>query len=404
MLGPNSRLPALLSLVASALGLSFAWTSTADYAQHLDRRLHDLHCSVIPGAPPTSEAEACRAAMYSPYSALFKQDYWGGIPISLFALGAFSFFAGFALYLLLAGRNAPRKAVVLHAVVGVTPLIVSLVMLGISASKLGSFCKTCVGIYVASFVLATGALSGLWTLREAAFDAPEPRPAGGWRAPLGLLVGLALATLTPALVYARALPDHRPHLESCGKLQKTTEPNGALLRMATARSRQPAVLFEDPLCPTCKAFHERTLAEDVFDRLDAQLVLFPLDSECNWMLGEPLHPGACIVSRAVLCAGDRARQVLEWAYENQPELARAGKAGKAPLLEAIERRWGKDLVACLDSREARLRLNRHLHFASDNSVPVSTPQIYLGDRRLCDEDTDIGLRYTLAQLAPEVVR
>jgi len=37
-------------------------------------------------------------------------------------------------------------------------------------------------------------------------------------------------------------------------------------------------------------------------------------------------------------------------------------------------------------------------------VPVSTPQVFLTKQRLCDEDTDIGLRYTLDQLAPEVLR
>src|SRR5215204_2097065 len=101
MFGPSSRFPAALALAGAVFGLVFAVYSTLDYAQHLDRRLHDVHCSFIPGAPATSEAEACRAAMYSPYSALFKDSLWGGVPISLFALGAFTFFAGFALYLLL---------------------------------------------------------------------------------------------------------------------------------------------------------------------------------------------------------------------------------------------------------------------------------------------------------------
>src|SRR6187401_3256859 len=110
MPGPKSKLPAVLSLVAALLGLLFASNSTLDYAKHLDRRLHDVHCSFIPGAPATSEAEACRSAMYSPYSALFKETMWGGLPISLFALGAFTFFAGFALYLLLSGARAPKSA------------------------------------------------------------------------------------------------------------------------------------------------------------------------------------------------------------------------------------------------------------------------------------------------------
>jgi hypothetical protein len=30
--------------------------------------------------------------------------------------------------------------------------------------------------------------------------------------------------------------------------------------------------------------------------------------------------------------------------------------------------------------------------------------MFLGDKRVCEEDTDLGLKYTLAQLAPAVVR
>jgi uncharacterized membrane protein len=416
MLGPNSRFPALLALIGSVLGLVFASYSTFDYAQHLDRRLHDVHCSFIPGAPATSEAEACRAAMYSPYSALLREQYWGGIPISLFALGAFTFFAGFSLYLLVAGGRAPRKAVGFFALVSVTPLLVSIVMLTISLTRIGSLCKTCVGIYAASFLLALGGVMGLATLRGGVERQPvgpydmrmEPgelqRLPMSWAFPPVWLVALLFATLVPALVYANTVPDHRAYLTRCGEIKQPVEQHNALVKLKTPRSRTPAIFFEDPLCPTCKAFHQRLVGEDVFDKLDIQLALFPLDNTCNWMLDQPLHPGACTVSKLVLCAGDRAREVLDWAYEEQEYLTRAGKAGEPTLKAAIEKRWGAAVISCLDARETNVKLNYHLHFASDNAVPVSTPQVYLGKRRVCDEDTDIGLRYTLAQLAPEVLR
>ena len=157
----QSKFPAGTALVGSLLGLVFSYNSTVDYAAHLDRRLHDVHCSFIPGAPPTSEAEACRAAMYSPYSAIMRDSLWGGIPISVFALGAFAFFASFALYLMLAGRKASRSNVMMYAAVSVTPLIVSVVMFTISVTKLGTLCKTCVGTYIASALVATGGLLGL---------------------------------------------------------------------------------------------------------------------------------------------------------------------------------------------------------------------------------------------------
>jgi uncharacterized membrane protein len=413
-----TRVSALVALVASLLGLLFGSYSTFDYAKHLDRRLHDIHCSIIPGAAPTDAADACRAAMYSPYSALFKEKYWGGIPISLFAVGAFTFFVAFSLYLVVAGDRAPRKAVQFFALATLAPLGASVLMFTISLTKLGTFCLVCVGIYLSSFFLGAAGMVGLTALKRAfeppkgggsPYDRPaDPyrggRPDVGWTHPPAWLVALGVFTLMPAVVYASAMPDHRPYLGNCGGLKVAQESANALIHIATPRSTQPTVLFEDPLCPTCKAFHERLVGEDVYDKLNIQLSLFPLDSDCNWMLSEPLHPGACLVARAVICGGPQARQVLEWSYENQEELSKAGKAGPQQLRAAIQQRWGAQTLQCMDAKSTLQTLNRHLHFAADNSVPVSTPQMYFGTKRFCDEDTDIGLRFTLAQLAPEVTR
>ena len=122
--------------------------------------------------------------------------------------------------------------------------------------------------------------------------ADPQRPAGKWGWPVMWAVGprparpSSLRWCTPS-----SLPDQRPYLESCGKLDKPNESHNALLKLKTPQSVRPATLFEDPLCPTCRAFHQRMIAEGAFDRLDIQMALFPLDSDCNWMLSTPLHPG-----------------------------------------------------------------------------------------------------------------
>ena len=37
--------------------------------------------------PPEKAAEnACKVAMYSPYAAILRDKYWGGVPIALFAV------------------------------------------------------------------------------------------------------------------------------------------------------------------------------------------------------------------------------------------------------------------------------------------------------------------------------
>jgi hypothetical protein len=443
----RKKLLALLVIGASVLGLTFAAYSTYDYGQHLDRQIHAIHCSFIPGAPVSDDADnPCKAALFSPYSALFRQSYWGGVPISLFALGAFCFFGGFGLYLFLAGDRAPKKAHLFLAGAGFTPLMASAVMFFISLTRLHEFCKICVGIYFSSSVLAVGAYfalrelldskkaqqsplkeadatttvvptgdeesatkqakpkSAAAALEEAEAKNPPTQTEGPNWLPAALLVALGLAAIMPALVYVSSLPDYRSYLTSCGAITVKTESHNALLKIPTEHPVQAVTLFEDPLCPTCRAFHERLVDEGIFDRLDVTMVMFPLDSDCNWMLDRSLHPGACEVSKAILCGDARARAMLEWSYDNQDDLRDLGKTNPAALKKKIADKWGADIVACADDAKTKVRLNQQLHYASDNHIPVSTPQMFLGEKRVCDEDTDLGLKYTLGQLAPEVLK
>lgn len=442
----RKKLLALLVIGASVLGLTFAAYSTYDYGQHLDRQIHAIHCSFIPGASVSTEADnPCKAALFSPYSALFRESYWGGVPISLFALGAFCFFGGFGLYLFLAGDRVPKKALLFLAGAGITPFLASAVMFFISLTRLHEFCKICVGIYFSSTVLAVASYFGLREVLDAAKKSPpkeadatttvvptgdedyavkqgKPKKAAdlldeaespshsaaqtegpNWL-PAALLVALGLAAILPALVYVNSLPDYRSYLTSCGSISVKAEAHNALLKIPTEHPIQAVTLFEDPLCPTCRAFHERLVDEGIFDRLDVTMVMFPLDSDCNWMLDRSLHPGACEVAKAILCGDARARAMLEWSYDNQDDLRDLGKTNPAALKKKIADKWGADVVACADDSKTKIRLNQMLHYASDNHIPVSTPQMFLGEKRICDEDTDLGLKYTLAQLAPEVLK
>ena len=420
--GRAVRVAGGLALAGAILGLVFAAYSTSDYAAHLDRQVHAIHCSFIPGADVSSdEGNPCKAALFSPYSAVFRQAYWGGIPISLGALGCFCFFLGLGLYLALAPGRAPKRAVQLLGVAGFAPIAASLVMFTISATQLHAFCKVCVGIYFSSALVA-GAAVMAWralALEKAKAESP-PRPLGKMPMLAGGIVAFGVASLLPALVYASSLPDYRPYLSKCGTLAQPTEAHNALLKIPTSNPKREVLFFEDPLCPTCKAFHERLVGEGLLERFDVTISLFPLDTDCNWMLDRSLHPGACVLSKAVLCGKDRSRAILEWSYENQEELRPLGKQGGTALKDRITRQFGADVGACIDDKATTTRLNQHLHFASNNHIPISTPQMYMassggppraagatnaapGLMRVCDEDTDLGMRYAMGQLAPEVL-
>jgi hypothetical protein len=411
----RAKTAAFIAAAASALGLIFAGYSTDDYAAQLDRQVHAVHCSFIPGAPASTDADnPCKTALFSAYSAIFRATWWGGVPISLFAFGAFAFFAGFGLYLALGGRRASRRAYEFFAIASLGPLFASLVMATISLTHLHVFCKICVGIYVSSLVLSVMAFQawrakrfedGDWDQARTAVARPERFFGQSWLPVVLWTLGLGAATVLPALIYVSALPDYRPLLDKCGKLVVTKEAHNGLLKIPTPHPVRPVLLFEDPLCPTCKAFHERLVDEGIFDRLDVTMAMFPLDSDCNWMLDRALHPGACTVAKAVLCGGDeKARSILEWAFENQDDLRELAKQNAAKLTEKVGERFGADVASCMSKPQTAARLNQQLHFAANNRIPVSTPQMFLGEKRICDEDTDLGLRYTLAQLAPEVLK
>lgn len=424
-----SRMPSVLALVASLLGLIFAGFSTFDYVKHLDRQLHAVHCSFTPGLAAASEVDnACRTAMYSAYGALFRGVWWGGIPVSLFALGVYVFFAAFAVTLIVGGPRASRRAYQFMGFASLGPLLVSVLMAFIAAVRLGVFCKTCVGLYVASALLAGAGIWGMVQMRRLSFvmafspTAPEPAQGPGGTIPQapvpsspveGMPMGnpgafaiwaaaLALCVGVPSLIYVNSLPDFRPLLASCGNIAQPK--SKALIPLATVHPKRDAILVSDPLCPTCKGLHDRLVAEGAMENLNASLVLMPLDSSCNWMLDRSLHPGSCTLSKAVICADPRSREALEWMYGNQEELATLAKAGDNLLRARLRTHFGDAIDGCIDSKQTNLRLNNVLQYAVTNELPVSTPQLFLGDVRICDEDSDLGLRFTLAQLAPEVLQ
>jgi uncharacterized membrane protein len=73
-------------LVGAAIGVVFAAISTYDFVQHLDRQVHSLHCSFIPGVSHGTGESGCQVAMMSPYSSVLRSHVWGGVPIALAAL------------------------------------------------------------------------------------------------------------------------------------------------------------------------------------------------------------------------------------------------------------------------------------------------------------------------------
>ena len=63
--------------IAALLGLIFAGVSTSDFIEHLDRQVHSIHCSFIPGAAKELGDNGCKAVMMSVYSSVLRTSLWG---------------------------------------------------------------------------------------------------------------------------------------------------------------------------------------------------------------------------------------------------------------------------------------------------------------------------------------
>lgn len=390
----------VVAAVGALLGVLFAATSTDDFMQHLDRQVHSIHCSFVPGAAAELGDNGCKAVMMSPYSAFFRESLWGGLPVSLCALAVYAFLA-FRVALLLWARAASRAQTLFLLLAAGLPLGMTFIYAFLAATKVGATCKVCVGIYVASFVVFGGALvAHLKNPAPQELTPPTGVLLGGFAQGVGFVGALCLTYL---LVVPAGNPKNA--LTGCGALVSAEDAAGVMVPLGEGRGGEAAIEVLDPLCPACKAFEERLSASGLRGRLSLKAVLFPLDNTCNWMVTEALHPGACAVSEAVLCAAGfgatkdepAAREVLQYAFARQEALRTLAARDEPGLRAQLERDFPK-LKGCLGGNVVKSRLTKSLRWGVANAIPVLTPQLFVGTARMCDEDSDLGLEYTLGRL------
>jgi hypothetical protein len=394
-----ARLHLIVFMLAMLAGLVFASFSTYDFVQHLDRQVHDLHCSFVPGLAETArdEQSACQVTLMSPYSSVLRAQLWGGLPISLPAMGVFAFLLLRGVDVLSRPIEERRMATGVLFAMSTVPLGASLVMGTIAFVELGAACKLCIGIYGASMVgfLAAG-------LAYASARRGMQIPGSGAGRSLGVAVlQLGVFVTVPAALYVLLMPDYSRYVGTCGRLADTVDPYDVMVPMDDHGGGVELLEVLDPLCPTCRGFEHRLRASGLEDKLHRKVLLFPLDQECNWNVTTSLHPGACEISEAVLCAaqggGPSAREVLDWAFDHQEELLAAAKNDATAPGKHVRAQFPA-LAACIGSPEVRSKLNKSLRWAVGHSLPVLTPQAYVDGVKLCGEDTDLGLEYTLHRL------
>lgn len=391
----------ILVIVAGLLGFFFAAFSTYDFVAHLDRQVHGIHCSFIPGLDETdvSGSTGCHVTLMSPYSSVFRTSMWGGLPVSLPAMGVFGFLVFFASGLAILGRQRDPRATLFLMLGTLLPVLTSMVMGYLSIVTLDAACKLCIGIYVSSLLAFVGALM-LWlsARKDDAVDT-ESLPVSWGRLGIAFAIGVAFV-LVPTGVYAAASPDFERYIGDCGELGEMPS-EGMLVPLGAQSEELNVVEVFDPLCPACRGFEQRFAAQSESASVSRQVLLFPLDDACNWMVDDAIHAGACAVSEAILCADESSdvepEDVIEWAFSMQEEIREATEADPEAAAQRASQRF-PSLARCIGSPQARARLNLGLRYAVDNQMPIVTPQVFVNGVRMCDEDTDLGMDFAFTHL------
>ena len=146
-----SRNFAIATIVFALGGMFFAGFATLDFAQHLDRQVHGIHCSFLPGVQAaTAETSGCQVTLMSRYSSVLRTSVWGGIPVSLPGLALFAFLGFWGAYLVGKGAHNERPAAMFTVAAWTLPLITSVGMGYLALVELDAVCKLCIGIYSSS--------------------------------------------------------------------------------------------------------------------------------------------------------------------------------------------------------------------------------------------------------------
>jgi protein-disulfide isomerase/uncharacterized membrane protein len=338
---------------------------------HLDFAITSSYAS---GACHQLSASGCDIAVKSEASELF------GMPVALLGAAIDAGLLGTAVVGLFGVAVGPL--LLLLAMGGV---LVSLGMAAISLAA-GSFCPFCVIWYGLNLAM----LAAAWWVQGA------PRSARGAFAGLGrslrgaafvsfaAVTGVALAV--GSSVYGR-IGAGMAHEQEQGVRKITSQilqskpvdafdvPNAPSKGAAKAEAFVHIVEFSDFQCPYCRGLWE-TLEAVGANRSNIRIsfVNFPLDSKCNPLVSEEMHPYACAAARASECARrqDRFWQYADLLFHNQGALTDADLARHAEKAGLDVERF----QACLGSSDVSDKILADIQLAAKLGV-ASTPTFFI---------------------------
>ncbi len=382
---PRRSARVALFLALAGLGLAAASDLTFIHVKvHTDPAYRSF-CDV-------SSELSCDSVAQSPYSVFL------GLPIAVWGLCGYLAMAALALHRPAPDRRGLGWPGFLALLTGAAALAIA-PLAAVSKLLIHSACVMCMASWAITACLFAVSLT-------------EVRRAGGLgravRADLrllgkrkGLLYGGALCAVAVPAALLAAVP--RYWVGPAEPRGSASLASGAdLERIPWIGAESPAltlVEFSDYQCPFCQRAERqvRALLEENPTTLRVVHRQFPLDPACNPAIPRPMHPRACALALAALCAGDQG------AFWPMNDAIFAAEDKVSLDLDELARRLGLDAASfsrCLGSEGARARLRRDIDAGIQLKVQA-TPTFLVGDEALPSGLPLAEIRRRIAQAQSE---
>ncbi|MBI4365347.1 MAG: thioredoxin domain-containing protein [Deltaproteobacteria bacterium] len=362
--------------IAALLGGLLAFVSVLQYYDLLKGSL------AAPSFCNISAAFNCDLVAASSYATLWGQPVAGW--------GLLYFLVQFlcALYAFTGGPHADRGATrACGLVCALAALPYSIFLLVVMATRLKTFCLSCIGIDLAQLVI----LLGWWLARRR--DAEDRRRSLARRLPAHAGAALAvagigaifLASATDAAYKAAKVPKL-----SAGRIAEAVAAfrRGSLHDIAVDAATRPVwgnpdaavtvIEFSDYQCPFCRvAAAELPSALAEFQGQVRLIPMhYPLDGTCNSAIQQAAHPLSCLAARVAICAHKAGKfwPVHEGLFARQEKLTRE------LVMQLGEAEVGPGLTQCLSDPATEAALQEDIRLAQHINV-TGTPTVLVNRRR-----------------------
>ncbi len=293
-----------------------------------------------------------------------------GIPVAAWGVVGYGVAGVLAAWGLRSERGASAWAGLLF-VVGAVAVAASIVLAIISEVAIGALCLLCAASWLLTFGLLESARracggAGIAAAVRDGVRVLRARPGRTAAIAAVSLAGIAFA----GVAYPRYWDRPQPAPPRPAGVTTAASPG-----QAQGEGARVVVEYSDYLCPFCAKAHEETrVIRDTRPDITIVRRQFPLDASCNPALTRTIHPAACDLARAGICAQEQGRfpAMDDALFRNQ-------RAGLPPA--EVAQQVGLDVdrfQACMRSPDSARRLEADIAAGMRDGVRATPTYVVNG--------------------------